>query len=64
MQFKLEKALKELKKFNEKTIDYTNNHWQESDWNNLNNACTEMYEAVYDLIECIQNIQEYMIGNL
>lgn len=64
MQFKLEKALKEMKRFNEMTIRYTSDHWAEDDWNELNEASVDMYMAVYDLIESIQNIQEYMLKNL
>ncbi|MBQ7428393.1 hypothetical protein [Butyrivibrio sp.] len=64
MQFKIEKALKELNKFNDMTIKYTESHWTEDDWNELNEASVNMYAAVYELIECIQNIQEYMLRNL
>ena len=64
MQFKLEKALEEIKKFNEMTIRYTSDHWTEDDWNELNDASVDMYMAVYDLIECVQNIQESMLKNL
>ena len=64
MQFKLDKALKELERFNEMTKEYTSNHWTEDEWNELNEACVDMYVAVYELIECIQNLQEYMLKNL
>lgn len=64
MQLKLEKALKELERFNEMTQEYTNSHWMEDDWNTLNEASVDMYVAVYELIECIQNLQEYMLKNL
>ena len=64
MEVKLNRALKELKRFNEMTQEYTNSHWMEDDWNTLNEASVDMYVAVYELIECIQNLQEYMLKNL
>lgn len=64
MNFKLNKALQELESFNQKTMDYNSNHWHEKDWQELDEASVDLYKAVYDLIECVQNIQEYMLKNL
>ena len=64
MNFKLNKALQELEAFNQKTMDYNSNHWHEKDWQELDEASVDLYKAIYDLIECVQNIQEYMLKNL
>ena len=64
MNFKLNKALQKLESFNQKTMDYNSNHWHEKDWQELDEASVDLYKAVYDLIECVQNIQEYMLKNL
>lgn len=64
MNFKLNKALQELESFNQKTMDYNSSHWHEKDWQELDEASVDLYKAVYDLIECVQNIQEYMLKNL
>lgn len=64
MQLRLEKALQQMDKFNQKMTDYSSDHWYEKDFEGLNDSCLEMYTAVYDLIEAIQKIQEYMLRNL